>query len=75
MNKDLRERYIKLGLNIAYYRRLADLSQQQVADAIDISYTHVSKIETASGAASLDIIFKIADVVGVPVHKFFEFRD
>lgn len=75
MDKKLKDRYIKLGLNINYYRKLAGLSQENVADALEISYAHISKIETAANAPSLDIIFKIADVVGVPVHKFFEFRD
>lgn len=75
MDKILKPKYIKLGLNIAYYRRLAGKSQEEVADMIDVSYTHISKVETAAGAASLDVIFKIAQAVGVPEYKLFEFRD
>lgn len=75
MDKNLKMKYIKLGLNIAYCRRLAEKSQEQVADEVDVSYTHISKIETATSAPSLDVIFKIAQAVGVPEYKLFEFRD
>lgn len=75
MDKELKSKYIKLGSNVAYYRRLAGKSQEQVADDIDVSYTHISKIETATSAASLDVIFKVAQAIGVPVCKLFEFKE
>lgn len=75
MDKSLMNEYKKLGLNISYYRKLAGKSQEQVADAVDISYTHMSTIETASGAPSLDVLFKMARFLNVPIHKLFEFRD
>ena len=37
--------YKKLGLNIAYYRKERGLSQMQLAEKIDISRTHMSRIE------------------------------
>ena len=68
------QEYKKLGLNIAYYRKAQDLSQMQLADKIDISRTHMSRIENNDCAVSLDVIFSIAKALDIPVHKLFEFR-
>ena len=68
------EEYKKLGLNIAYYRKERGLSQMQLADGIDISRTHMSRIENNDCAVSLDVIFSIAKALEIPVAKLFEFR-
>ena len=68
------EEYRKLGLNIAYYRKERRLSQMQLADKIDISRTHMSRIENNDCAVSLDVIFSIAKALDIPVYKLFEFR-
>lgn len=68
------EEYKKLGLNIAYYRKELGLSQMQLADRIDISRTHMSRIENNDCAVSFDVIFSIANALNVSVAKLFEFR-
>jgi transcriptional regulator with XRE-family HTH domain len=68
------EEYKRLGLNIAYYRKERGLSQMQLADAANISRTHMSRIENNDCAVSLDAIFSIAKALEVPVVKLFEFR-
>lgn len=50
------------------------MSQIQLADKIDISRTHMSRIENSDCAVSLDVVFRIARVLDVPVCKLFEFR-
>lgn len=74
MDRKHDEEYRKLGLNIAYYRKENKLSQMQLADKIDISRTHMSRIENNDCAVSLDVIFSIAKVLEIPVYKLFEFR-
>ncbi len=69
------EEYRKLGLNIAYYRKERGLSQIQLADEVDISRTHMSRIENNDCAVSLDVIFSIAKALDVPVVKLFDFRE
>jgi len=69
------DRYIKLGLNIAYYRKLRDITQQDVAEYLDGSVEHISKIERGLVGVSLDRLFDIADYLKVEPHKFLEFRD
>ena len=74
MEREHFEEYKKLGLNIAYYRKEQGLSQMQLADKIDISRTHMSRIENNDCAVSLDVIFSVAKALNVSVAKLFEFR-
>lgn len=79
MNKDNRhsEEYIRLGLNIAYSRKLKGFTQLQLAEAVNISRTHMSNIEAPNvpTSVSLDKLFEIAEVLEIPVYKFFLFKD
>ncbi len=74
MEREHSEEYRKLGLNISYYRKEQHLSQIQLAEKIDISRTHMSRIENSDCAVSLDVIFRIAKALNIPVCKLFEFR-
>ena len=47
MQKQQRNKYKHLGLNIAYYRKEKGLSQSQLAELVNVSRTHMSRIETA----------------------------
>ena len=71
--KHMRE-YKYLGLNIAYYRKANGWSQEKLAELINISRTHMSRIETADCAVSLDVLFDICNVLKISPDKLFEFR-
>lgn len=75
MRQSYYQAYRYLGLNIAYYRKLRGLSQAGLAELIDISRTHMSRIETAECAVSLDVIFQICEALSVTPDKLFLFRD
>lgn len=68
------EKYKYLGLNISYYRKEKGLSQSQLAEIVNISRTHMSRIETADCAVSLDVIFDLCDALDVSPSKLFDFR-
>lgn len=68
-------KYRQLGLNIAYYRKQKGLSQIQLAELVDISRTHMSRIEIADCAVSLDVVFSICDALQITPVKLFDFRD
>lgn len=74
MRKEQSEKYKYLGLNIAYYRKERGLSQSRLAERINVSRTHMSRIETADCAVSLDVVFAICDALEVPPEKLFAFR-
>lgn len=69
------EKYRLLGLNVSYYRHRRGLTQEQLAEIVSIDRTHVGNLELARTGTSLDVVFRIADALEVPVHKLFEFRD
>ena len=71
------ETYRKLRFNITYIRKMQGLSQLQLAEKIGISRTHMSNIEAPNGffSVSLDVLIDIADALGVPIAKLFDFRD
>lgn len=74
MDQKHSDEYRKLGLNISYYRKECQLSQMQLADLINISRTHMSRIENNDCAVSLDVVFSIAKALNIPVYELFIFR-
>lgn len=66
-----------LGLTIAYYRKLRGLTQAELAEATNLSRTHISNIEAPNGKTSISLnkLFDIAKVLEVPVKDLFDFRD
>jgi len=77
MKAEYKTDYIKLGLKIAYYRKLKGLTQEQLAERIDKNAAFIGHVEAPniSKTISLDTLFDIAKVLGVPAHKFLDFDD
>lgn len=59
--------YKGIGQRIRRYRKLRDLTQEQLAEMVDISVPHMSHIETACTQLSLPVITSIARELGVAV--------
>lgn len=74
METQYQDQYIRFGLKIQYYRKLRGMTQEDFADKIGKSWSFVAKIESPTRAygVSMDTLFKIADVLAVPVSKLFE---
>ena len=75
MQQQQHDKYRHLGLNIAYYRKEKGLSQSKLAELVNISRTHMSRIETADCAVSLDVVFDICDALDLKPSKLFDFRE
>ncbi len=75
MENRQKERYRNLGLNIAFYRKLRGFSQEKLAEQVNISRTHMSRIETADCAVSLDVVFNLADALRVEPFKLFQNKE
>lgn len=71
------KRYIQIGLKIAYYRKLHEMSQEQLADLVGLNSKYLSRIETPSFVqpVSLKTLFAIADVFHIPPYKLLEFEE
>ena len=67
MKTDYPERYITLGLKIAYYRKKRGYTQENLAEKVGISLNFLAQVEgtgTIRGI-SLETLFKMADVLQV----------
>lgn len=62
-----------LGRRIKELRKTRNMSQDQLAEKVDIDPKHLSRIEVGKGYPSLDTLESIALVLGVEVKDFFEF--
>lgn len=74
MDKTYQESYRKLGLNIAYYRKDRGFTQMQLAELLDIDRSHMSAIELATVGVSLDVIFKLCNILNLSPKDLFDFR-
>jgi transcriptional regulator with XRE-family HTH domain len=65
--------YKEIGKRIAFYRKLRGLSQEALADKVDISASHLSKIEAPNTdiSFSLDMLLLIAEGLEVDIAAFF----
>ena len=56
-----------LGRNLAYFRKLAGLTQQQVADKLNINRTTYTKYETGASEPSIEFLKQISEILRVDV--------
>jgi transcriptional regulator with XRE-family HTH domain len=70
-------KYIQIGLNISYYRKLQGYTQESFAEVADISRSYISAIEAPNivKTISLEMLFKIADALRIEPYKLLEFRE
>jgi len=65
--------YKQLGENIKKRRKEMGLTQQQLADKLNISLNFMGKIEVAFSKPSLDTLIKIADKLDTTVSDLTKF--
>lgn len=57
--------YYAIGQKIRKFRKVQGLSQEELAERIDISTTHMSHIETGNTKLSLHVLVDIAEALHV----------
>lgn len=74
MQTEYPEKYITLGLKIAYYRKKAGYTQELFAEAIGKSVNFLAQVEGTGivRGISLETLFKIADKLNIPPAKLLE---
>lgn len=73
-------KYRDIGKKIAYYRNLRGMSQEELAEKIDMSTSYISKIEAPNSAMtfSLEVLFEISLALNIDIALLFrplEFTD
>lgn len=71
------DKYLQMGLKVAYYRKLRKLTQEQLAERLNLSAAFIGHVEAPNiqKAISLDTLFDIAEELDVPAYKFLIFDD
>ena len=64
----------QFGKNIAKYRKAKKLTQNKLAENLDISREHLAKIETAKRGISINLLFKISETLEVSEKELFDFE-
>lgn len=74
MRTEYPDRYITLGLKIAYFRKKAGYTQEVFAEKIGKSLNFISQVEGTGmvKGISLETLFKMADVLDIPPSKLLE---
>jgi len=77
MQNKYSDKYMKLGKNIKKYRKQLGLSQEELADRMNISRSYLSKIEAPNceKSFSIETLFLLAEALHVEAHKLLQFDD
>lgn len=64
----------RISINIRKYRKLAGITQEQLAVDVGRSYDFIRRLEYKKGAVgcSIDTLYKISIVLDITMDKFFE---
>ena len=74
MKQEYKALYEKFGLNVVYYRKRKRLTQLQLAELVDIDRSHISAIDLGNVGVSLDVIFRLCEVLEITPKELFDFR-
>ena len=66
---------IKLGKNIQNARKIKNLSQNELAEILNISREHLAKLETAKRRISLKLLFTLCDTLKISEQELFDFSN
>lgn len=71
------ERYREIGFRIAYCRKYQKMTQEELAEKLNVSRQHIGAIEApnVNRKISLDLIFDIADILNIEPKYFLEFQN
>lgn len=59
------------GVNVKKYRKLLNMSQEDLADKSNLHRTYISAIECFRRSIALENVQRIADALGVEPYKLF----
>lgn len=72
MNKELILK--KFGKNVKITRIKKDLTQEQLAEIMNISQNYIANIERGKANMSLYKIYELSEYLGVDIKTFFDFN-
>ncbi len=72
MEQEFAEYYINIGLKVSYFRKKSGLTQEQLAEKMNVATSFIGQIEAPNivKSISLDTLFRIAKALDVMPYKF-----
>lgn len=63
------EKYLKIGINIANYRKKLNMTQENLANIVGVSYSYITQIEAPHVVKkmSLEVLFDIAEALNTDI--------
>ena len=75
MKVEYKPLYERLGRNLNHYRRGKRITQVRFSEAVGIDRSHLCAIEAGKIGVSLDVLFKMCDVLEIAPAQLFDFRE
>lgn len=66
-------KYQSFGFAVTRARKLRGMTQQQLADKMNVSYETISRIENAATGFTGDMLFSLAEALEISVEELFKF--
>ena len=66
------EIYRRIGLNVHIERKLKGLTQEKLAELIDVHEKYIGRIETGKQNVTIKTLNKIANVLGIKITRLLE---
>lgn len=63
---------IHVGKRVRIRRRLLDMSQTDLGNAIDLTFQQIQKYERGANRISASVLFRLSEVLDVPISFFFD---
>ena len=63
---------IHVGKRVRIRRRLLDMSQTDLGDAVDLTFQQIQKYERGANRISASVLFRLSEVLDVPISFFFD---
>ncbi|MFR9547070.1 MAG: helix-turn-helix transcriptional regulator [Rikenellaceae bacterium] len=75
MQDEFKDNYKLIGLKVAYYRKSKGLTQEKLAERLNVDTSFIGRIEAPNvhKTISLDTLFRISKALDTPPHKFLDF--
>lgn len=76
LKDEFAQNYKKIGLKVSYYRKLAGMTQEQLAEKMGVGTSFIGQIEAPNiyKAISMDTLFRLAKALDIAPVKLFDFE-
>ena len=68
---DILRHRIVIGDAIRSYRKKANLTQEKLAEAVDLNPKYIGEVERGEKIISIEALLRIANTVKTPIREFF----